>query len=115
VFQWLITFLVVEITPPAIQNIGWKTYIIFAIFNWVSIVIAWLWFPETAGRTLESVDFMFAGAGSLREVVKRSLRKEANEFGEMGTDKPRAQTPDNDSKDEVEQLESVNPGDTKVV
>lgn len=73
VFQWLTTFLVVEITPPALSNIGWRTYIIFAVFNWVSIAIAWWWFPETAGRTLESIDFMFAGAKSLREVVKQSV------------------------------------------
>jgi hypothetical protein len=101
VFQWLITFLVVEITPPAIQNIGWKTYIIFAVFNWVSIFIAWLWFPETAGRTLESVDFLFAGAGSLREVVKRSLNREDNEFGATTVNKMRETSPDNDSKGDI--------------
>jgi hypothetical protein len=51
-FSWLCTFVVVEITPPAITNIGkfisllqhhfandgppsvgWKTYIIFAVLN----------------------------------------------------------------------------------
>jgi hypothetical protein len=105
VFQWLSTFLVVEITPPAIQNIGWKTYIIFAVFNWVSIVIAWLFFPETAGRTLESVDFLFAGAGSMREVVKRSLVKDANAFEVTDIEKVREVTPDADSKETTEHIE----------
>ena len=31
--DFLGNFLVVEITPTALKNIGYKTYIIFAIFN----------------------------------------------------------------------------------
>lgn len=35
-------FLIVYITPPAIQNIGYKTYIIFAVLNatWVPIIVS---------------------------------------------------------------------------
>ncbi|KZT20203.1 general substrate transporter [Neolentinus lepideus HHB14362 ss-1] len=66
VFQWLTTFLVVEITPPAISNIGSRAYIIFAVFNFVNVVIAWYWFPETAGRTLESIDYLFVGSRNVR-------------------------------------------------
>ncbi|BFZ62834.1 hypothetical protein YB2330_003944 [Saitoella coloradoensis] len=75
VWQWLITFLVVEITPPAISNIGWWTYIIFALLNFGSIGIVWYWFPETAGRSLESVDLLFVDAKNIREVVLRSTGK----------------------------------------
>lgn len=50
---------VVQITPPAIHNIGYKTYIIFAIFNFVNAYIVWAFYPETAGLTLESVDDLF--------------------------------------------------------
>jgi hypothetical protein len=50
---------VVEITPPALQNIGYKTYIIFAIFNLVNALIVFLFYPETMGLPLESVDLMF--------------------------------------------------------
>ncbi|KAI8069224.1 general substrate transporter [Gongronella butleri] len=52
--------LVMEITPPAIANIGWLTFIIFAIFNAVSIPIIWAFYPETAGRTLEELDVLFS-------------------------------------------------------
>ncbi|CAK7200478.1 hypothetical protein SEUCBS139899_003174 [Sporothrix eucalyptigena] len=52
-------FLVVEITPPALQNIGWRTYVIFAVFNIVNAVIVWAFFPETAGVTLEAMDRLF--------------------------------------------------------
>lgn len=50
---------VVEITPPALQNIGWRTYIIFAVFNIVQALIVYCFYPETAGQTLESIDELF--------------------------------------------------------
>lgn len=31
--NWICNFLVVQITPPAIENVGWRTYIIFAVLN----------------------------------------------------------------------------------
>jgi hypothetical protein len=57
--DFLGNFLVVEITPTALKNIGYKTYIIFAIFNVVNAIIVWCFYPETAGQTLESVDRLF--------------------------------------------------------
>jgi hypothetical protein len=50
----------VQITPPAIQNIGWKTYIIFAILNAVWVPIIYTFYPETKGLELEDVDRIFA-------------------------------------------------------
>lgn len=43
--QWLWTFLVVEITPPMITNIGYKSYIVFAVFNFVTVPIVWFTYP----------------------------------------------------------------------
>ena len=80
VWQWLITFLVVEITPVGIQNIGWKLYVVFCILNWASIAVVWFWYPETAGKTLESIDFLFASQNSLTQVVKLSRRKDVQEM-----------------------------------
>ncbi|OSX62527.1 hypothetical protein POSPLADRAFT_1046005 [Postia placenta MAD-698-R-SB12] len=57
--DFLGNFLVVEITPPALQNIGWRTYIIFAVFNIVQALIVYCFYPETAGQTLESIDELF--------------------------------------------------------
>jgi hypothetical protein len=57
--DFLGNFLVVEITPPALKNIGYKTYIIFAVFNIVNAIVVWCFYPETAGHTLESVDKLF--------------------------------------------------------
>ncbi|KAF8436605.1 major facilitator superfamily domain-containing protein [Boletus edulis BED1] len=57
--DFLGNFVVVQITPPALRNIGYKTYIIFAVFNFVNAYIVWAFYPETAGLTLESVDDIF--------------------------------------------------------
>ncbi|KAJ5149356.1 hypothetical protein N7448_000934 [Penicillium atrosanguineum] len=57
--DFLGNFLVVEITPPALENIGYKTYIIFAIFNLVAAMIVYCFYPETSYLSLESVDLIF--------------------------------------------------------
>lgn len=61
------TFQVVEITPPALQNIGWRTYVIFAVLNLVNTSIVWAFYPETAGLTLESIDTLFREHGLEKE------------------------------------------------
>ncbi|OQD72410.1 hypothetical protein PENDEC_c021G03410 [Penicillium decumbens] len=57
--DFLGNFLVVEITPPALENIGYKTYIIFAVFNLVVAMIVYCFYPETSYLNLESVDLIF--------------------------------------------------------
>ncbi len=63
--DFLGNFIVVEITPPALQNIGYKTYVIFAVFNIVNAIFVWAFYPETAGSTLESIDFLFTNTDEL--------------------------------------------------
>lgn len=43
---WIFTFLVAGITPPAISNIGWRTYIVFAVLNVVFMPVIYFFFPE---------------------------------------------------------------------
>ena len=52
--------MVVQITPPAIANIGWRTYIIFAVFNACWVPCIYFFFPETRGLELEDVDRLFS-------------------------------------------------------
>ena len=63
--DFLGNFIVVEITPPALNNIGYKTYVIFAVLNVANAIIVWAFYPETAGSTLESVDFLFTNTDEL--------------------------------------------------
>lgn len=51
--NWAFNFMVVEITPIGIQNLHWKFYVIWTIFNASFVPIVYLFYPETADRTLE--------------------------------------------------------------
>ncbi|KAK9239689.1 general substrate transporter [Lipomyces kononenkoae] len=59
--NWICNYVIVQITLPAISNIGWKTYIIFAILNALWVPVIYFFFPETKGMQLEDVDRLFAG------------------------------------------------------
>jgi len=45
--------------PVALQNIGWKTYIVFCVWCAVQAVVIYLLIPETNNRTLEELDEIF--------------------------------------------------------
>ena len=74
VSQWLFTFLVVEITPPMITNITYKSYIVFAVINLVTVPCVYFFFPETCRRPLESVDLLFADREGKRPGILRVVR-----------------------------------------
>lgn len=58
--NWLFNFTVVMITPVMIEHINWRTYLFFAIMNAVFIPPMIFFYPETAGRSLEEIDIIFA-------------------------------------------------------
>ena len=57
--NWIFNFMVVMITPIAFNNIGYKTYIIFAIINAFIVPCVYFLYPETAYRSLEEIDNIF--------------------------------------------------------
>ncbi|KAJ5128951.1 hypothetical protein N7448_002661 [Penicillium atrosanguineum] len=59
--NWICTFLVVEITPVSIHNIGYRTYIYFAIFNFCFFPLIYYFYPEPRNLTLEQIDRLFTG------------------------------------------------------
>ena len=71
---WLFQFLIVEITPTALANIGYKFYIVLACFNFCSTIIVYLCYPETKGQSLEELDFYFGRKyGGVTEDELRNL------------------------------------------
>lgn len=56
-------FAVVEMTPPAIANIDWRVFVIFAVFNALWVPLVYAFFPETRGLELEDVDHIFEKGG----------------------------------------------------
>ncbi|SPO00376.1 probable sugar transporter [Cephalotrichum gorgonifer] len=59
--NWIFTFLVVEITPVSIKNIGYNTYTYFAVFNFFFLPLIYFFYPETRRLSLEQIDKLFTG------------------------------------------------------
>lgn len=58
--NWLFNFLIVMVTPVMVRNISWGTYLFFAIVNACFLPIIYFFYPETARRSLEEIDLIFA-------------------------------------------------------
>ncbi|KAM0233772.1 hypothetical protein ACHAP5_010295 [Fusarium lateritium] len=70
--NWIFNYMIVQITPISIENIGWRTYIIFAVLNTLWVPLIFLFFPETKGLELEDVDHLFGGEDIVREVDNKT-------------------------------------------
>ncbi|KAG0671658.1 sugar transporter-like protein [Pichia californica] len=60
--NWLSNFAVVMFTPIFINRSKWGCYLFFAVMNFLYIPIIYFFYPETAGRSLEEIDIIFAKA-----------------------------------------------------
>jgi len=49
----------VQVTPLAIAAISWRFFLIFVIASSIYIVIFYLIYPETRGKTLEELEAVF--------------------------------------------------------
>ncbi|KAI1150373.1 general substrate transporter [Nemania diffusa] len=120
VSNWLWNFFIVMITPVLVSNTGtsgWGTYLFFAILNAIFFPIIYFLYPETAGRSLEEIDIIFAkgyaekisyvkAAAELPLLAESEVMEKAREYGiDVQTDeyaedgyaeKPLALTPSSD-------------------
>lgn len=58
--NWLCNFAVVMFTPIFIDDTGYGCYLFFAVMNYIYIPVIFFFYPETAGRSLEEIDIIFA-------------------------------------------------------
>ncbi|KAJ5646398.1 hexose carrier protein [Penicillium lividum] len=58
--NWTFNFLIVMVTPIMVRNFGWGTYLLFACINACFFPVIYFFYPETAGRSLEEIDVIFA-------------------------------------------------------
>lgn len=78
--NWITNFIVVQITPPGITNIGWRYYIIYTVFNFAFMPIIYFFYPETANRTLEDLDLLFEEHGDLFVQKHKEATQNANPY-----------------------------------
>lgn len=85
--NWLSNFIVVLVTPYLFSDLLWKTYVVFAVFNFAFVPIIYLLYPETGGRSLEEVDIVFKSAGEKGNAwfsVVQSAKEEPKWFDKYG-------------------------------
>ncbi|KAF1954344.1 general substrate transporter [Byssothecium circinans] len=51
-----------QVTPIAMENVGFKFYILFAVCNFTNAAFFWAILPETAKRPLEEMKYLFTNA-----------------------------------------------------
>ncbi|KAM3549937.1 hypothetical protein ARSEF4850_008595 [Beauveria asiatica] len=85
--NWIFNFMVVMITPVSFANIGYKTYVIFAVINAFMIPSVYFFFPETKLRSLKEMDAIFKKSSSVFDAVSISL-KEPYRYDKHGQLKP---------------------------
>ena len=57
--NWAFNTALGAFVPPAFEQIRYKVYIVFGVFNFCMLIHAAILFPETAGKTLEDTEKMF--------------------------------------------------------
>ncbi|KAJ9643437.1 hypothetical protein H2199_004116 [Coniosporium tulheliwenetii] len=80
--NWAFNFMVVMITPVAFQNIGYQTYIIFAVINAFICPVVYFFYPETAYRSLEELDTIFHKSNTF--TVVKVAKNEPRRYGKNG-------------------------------
>ena len=54
--QWLFNFVFSQATPHAVNNLGWKTFLMFCIFNYALVAYGWFFIKEVRARLLTALE-----------------------------------------------------------
>ncbi|KAF7789433.1 hypothetical protein EIP86_000377 [Pleurotus ostreatoroseus] len=80
IFQWwgrAAGFFNQFVNPIGIANAGWKYYISYCIWLLFEVIFVYFLFPETSGRSLEELAFLFED--KIQEVQKQRVEREIEE------------------------------------
>ncbi|TIB16633.1 hypothetical protein E3P77_01919 [Wallemia ichthyophaga] len=106
--NWSWNFAVVQWTPPMLAAINWGTFLFFGIINVCFIPIVLFFYPETAGRSLEEIDVIFA----LGYTEGRSYVSVANSMPKLSSEEVKAEAArlglTSDAKDVEQEGEAAN-------
>ncbi|KAB8236961.1 hypothetical protein ETB97_010427 [Aspergillus alliaceus] len=99
--HWLWNFVVVMITPVALDTIGYQYYIMYAVISACIPIVVYLFYPETMNRNLEAINNVFRDAPSTWQIVSMARHLPQGEAAEIDAYTRAAE------KAEIEQRENV--------
>ncbi|KAL4894080.1 general substrate transporter [Aspergillus ambiguus] len=82
--KWLWNFIVVMITPVALDTIGWRYYIVYAVISACIPITVYFFYPETMGRNLEALNGVFRDAPSAWHVVAMARKLPQGDVTDAG-------------------------------
>lgn len=81
--HWLWNFVVVMITPVALDTIGYKYYIVYAVISACIPFTVYFFYPETMNRNLEALNHVFRDAPTPWSVVSMARHLPEGEAAEV--------------------------------
>lgn len=63
------------------STLGYKTLIVFGVFNFLSLPLVYFFFPETRGRTLEEINLLFAAESPFVSANEKEYTRLLSEAG----------------------------------
>ncbi|KAG9317759.1 hexose transporter [Chiua virens] len=85
IYQWWLrcgTFFNQFVNPIGMDALGWRWYIIYCVWHAFQVTFVYVMFPETSGRTLEELTFLYEGE---QEVYRHAEIETLHEQGQRET------------------------------
>lgn len=58
--QWIVDYGITRATPVMINEMGWGVFLMYAMLTYAGVVFIFFCLPELKGRSIESMDDLFA-------------------------------------------------------
>ncbi|KAL4913989.1 general substrate transporter [Aspergillus aurantiobrunneus] len=80
--HWLWNFVVVMVTPVALETIGYRYYVMYTVLSACIPISVYFFYPETMNRNLELINQVFRDASSPWEIVSMARNLPEGEVAE---------------------------------
>lgn len=57
--NWIVDYGITRATPNMLTNMGWGTFLLYAMLTYAGVVFIYFCLPEMKGRSIESMDDLF--------------------------------------------------------